>query len=494
MDYPIVTDVLHGSVRAKVSAAIAGDTLNEVNNDPVQRNKLIDNNNLLSGVVMISGSPVISSRKLIVRPNILNTTIDNSAGIRTTMVEAEFSNTLMESNYTSVAVKVSTPYVAASVEYSESSSYKSTETEKTVYSSSCYRFPQGRIDFNRPSSGSGSIVLSTEFTSEINTALAKSSLLEKREALYNIFNEYGHVFRNQVTIGGALSAHTQETFSRSENEDEVRQDIKVALEGELKGWGGSASAGHGNSKTTITTKQGKNLVTDYIVTGGDYTKIQNTAEWISTTNRPEYWRIIEVTSVIPVVDLLPEQQSSQVKRLLKPLLGKWVDVEKMQGFDHLPIAIYRPISIPSGWFWLGHTADSKKALLVKPTLPAKGGRNFVLSGGHANSSGVSTQLLADHAHYQFLATYFGQLDFTQNPGASIRALRPDIALPGQYTMYGDAIDTAVYVTRPISPLSPEDEGLDLQSTVRVKLVGMGNVPKPKWVLRKDAVLFDSGEE
>ena len=101
------------------------------------------------------------------------------------------------------------------MEYSESSSYKSTETEKTVYSSSCYRFPQGRIDFNRPSSGSGSIVLSTEFTSEINTALAKSSLLEKREALYNIFNEYGHVFRNQVTIGGALSAHTQETFSRS---------------------------------------------------------------------------------------------------------------------------------------------------------------------------------------------------------------------------------------------------------------------------------------
>ena len=58
---------------------------------------------------MISGSPVISSRKLIVRPNIFNTTIDNSAGIRTTMVEAEFSNTLMESNYTSVAVKVSTP-------------------------------------------------------------------------------------------------------------------------------------------------------------------------------------------------------------------------------------------------------------------------------------------------------------------------------------------------------------------------------------------------
>ena len=36
-----VQDVLHGSVRAKVSAAIAGDTLNEVNNDPVQRNKLV---------------------------------------------------------------------------------------------------------------------------------------------------------------------------------------------------------------------------------------------------------------------------------------------------------------------------------------------------------------------------------------------------------------------------------------------------------------------
>ena len=50
-----------------------------------------------------------------------------------------------------------------------------------------------------------------------------------------------------------------------ENETEVKQDIKVGLEVAVKEWGGGVTAGHGNTTSTITTKQNRKLETKYIV-------------------------------------------------------------------------------------------------------------------------------------------------------------------------------------------------------------------------------------
>ena len=58
---------------------------------------------------MTASGPQPSVRELIVRPNSLNATIDQRATIETTTVEAEFTETLMESNYNSVSIKVSAP-------------------------------------------------------------------------------------------------------------------------------------------------------------------------------------------------------------------------------------------------------------------------------------------------------------------------------------------------------------------------------------------------
>ncbi|ESK91444.1 pleurotolysin b [Moniliophthora roreri MCA 2997] len=99
--------------------------------------------------------------------------------------------------------------------YSESSSYKNTESQKTILMTSRYMFPQGQIDFTV--SGSGfvdAVQLNPEFLSAIDSALDKSTPPEKRDALYNGFQEYGQVFRDKVQIGGVLSAHTMDTFSK----------------------------------------------------------------------------------------------------------------------------------------------------------------------------------------------------------------------------------------------------------------------------------------
>ena len=58
---------------------------------------------------MTSDGPQPSTRELIVRPATLNANVNQTATIETTTVEAEFTETLMESNYNSVSVKVSAP-------------------------------------------------------------------------------------------------------------------------------------------------------------------------------------------------------------------------------------------------------------------------------------------------------------------------------------------------------------------------------------------------
>ena len=56
---------------------------------------------------MTAGGPQPSARELIVRPSTLNAVINNRATIESTTVEAEFTETLMQSNYNSVSIKTS---------------------------------------------------------------------------------------------------------------------------------------------------------------------------------------------------------------------------------------------------------------------------------------------------------------------------------------------------------------------------------------------------
>ncbi|KAK7039010.1 hypothetical protein VNI00_010402 [Paramarasmius palmivorus] len=471
-----------------------GETLIDVIRDPVKRAKLINDNNLLKGVIMTSDGPVASSRQLIEEPETLNATVNTVGTIDTTTVETEFSETLMQKNYNSVSVNISVPYVTATAEYSNSSSYKNTETEKSIFVSSRYLFRQGRIDFSPPGSGfDDEVKLTSGFLTVINNALAKETPTDKREALYKAFAEYGHVFRTRVQIGGVLSAHTMEVFKRSESETEVKQDIKVGLEGAVKDWGGGVGAGHGNTEGTIVTKEGRTLNVKYIVNGGDYTKIQEIAQWIASTDKPEWWRDIEVSAVVSVADMLPDDIKQTVKDLMRPLLGRWVDVERVPNTDQFPKAIYRPKdAIPSGWYWLGHTADPSRTLIVKPTLPLLAGRNPTTTNGH-RGSGLTTQPFPNLPQYTFLSTYFEDFIYNLPPGSLLAALQPGLFAEGRWESHGESIATAIYITRPASHSEPGDEVFDLQPVIRVKLPGSDNPPKPRWLLKQNVVLFDSGE-
>ena len=82
--------------------------------------------------------------------------------------------------------------------------------------SSRFMFPQGRIDFNPPLLGIvNPVQLSPAFTDAITVSLGQSTAAAQREALDTVFNQFGHVFRTKVRLGGALSAHTMETFKRT---------------------------------------------------------------------------------------------------------------------------------------------------------------------------------------------------------------------------------------------------------------------------------------
>lgn len=152
-----------------------------------------------------------------------------------------------------------------------------------------YLFPQGRIDFSPPGSGYvDDVQLSDEFIQAIQNALAKPTKLDQREALYDVFADFGDVFRSEVELGGTLSAHTMETFNRSvrhllllrlrecqltrvlirgsqENEETVKEEVKASLEATVKDWSAGVTAAHGNTSSTIKTSSGKTLDVKYIV-------------------------------------------------------------------------------------------------------------------------------------------------------------------------------------------------------------------------------------
>lgn len=65
---------------------------------------------------------------------------------------------------------------------------------------------------------------------------------------------------------------------------------------------------------------------------------------------------------------------------------RWVPVEQVPYTESFPVKIYQPKNaIPDGWFWLGHSADGSRALIVKPTLPRKTGRNYALANGKSGA-------------------------------------------------------------------------------------------------------------
>ena len=121
--------------------------------------------------------------------------------------------------------------------------------------------------------------------------------------------------------------------------------------------------------------------------------------------------------------------------------------------DNFPVRIYRPKAgaVPDGWFLLGHTADSSQALIVKPTLPAKSGRNISVTGGqlgpgmvfgcdelgaviHTHMSahaGYATQPYPNLPAYQFLSTYFMGFSSSVAPDKYFGALRPGLFLEGR---------------------------------------------------------------
>ncbi|TFK77702.1 hypothetical protein K466DRAFT_607811 [Polyporus arcularius HHB13444] len=334
---------------------------------------------------MTADGPQLSTRDLIKRPNNLNVNVDQTATMDSTTVEAEYTQMLMQDNYNSISVKVAAPFVTASVDYKKETNYKNTETQKTIMVSTRYLFPQGRVNFSPPGSGyANDLQLSDEFIEAIHKALAKPTKLAQREALYELFADFGDVFRSEVELGGTLSAHTMETFNRSENEETVKEEIKATLEATVAGWSAGVTAAHGNTETTMKTSSGRTLDVKYIVEGGDYTKIQETKEWVASTDNSDYWRVIEVSNAISVVDLLPDPIKTTTKALMRPLLGRWVDVERVPATNQYPVDIYRPKgAVPAGWFWLGHTADPSRGLIVKPSLPPKPTRNYAISTGHA---------------------------------------------------------------------------------------------------------------
>ncbi|KAI0754691.1 hypothetical protein C8Q80DRAFT_1350403 [Daedaleopsis nitida] len=110
-----------------------GDPLKEVIADRIRRHKLVTKDALPSPVSDHAGSPAYIDDNNLKLKGVRMTSQPSFPSKRA--VEAEFIQTLMQSNYNLVSIAVSSPYM-----YSHETSYTNTETQKTVLVSSRYLF------------------------------------------------------------------------------------------------------------------------------------------------------------------------------------------------------------------------------------------------------------------------------------------------------------------------------------------------------------------
>jgi hypothetical protein len=117
----------------------------------------------------------------------------------------------------------------------------------------------------------------------LDSALEYPDNNDKRRALAELFNTYGHVFAKKVTLGGLLVTTTSETTSSNEERLRVENSVSASLQAVVAGTGGggaSISAGETNDKTQIN-KSGSSTKT-YNAIGGNTLFVTNIDKWIPT--------------------------------------------------------------------------------------------------------------------------------------------------------------------------------------------------------------------
>jgi hypothetical protein len=238
-----------------------------------------------------------------------------SSRINTEITYSAKQASMVAAGFTSVDASVSTPYVSASVSVQESHKKAESSSSSKLYIVGTYDFDRVRVDLDQCT------VVSQKFVDTVTSALHEN---DPKSALTMVFEKYGQVIGQQVTLGARLYfVHVKEA-SEVANMESEKVTVSASVAGAYAGFGGSVGVSSGSSTEKQQSSQSMHESISFQAIGGDVTLVNEPEKWKNTIKVPALWEVIRYDKLRYTYELLPSALKEEV-------LDVWNGPEYIEG-------------------------------------------------------------------------------------------------------------------------------------------------------------------
>jgi hypothetical protein len=221
------------------------------------------------------------------------------------LICAYMRNNKMQSSFVSDkyfdgGIDLSSPLIGIGINATYSKTKTTTNEERETHSTCIFNYPRATLKLDL-----SYLEPTQEFLGAVNNALQHTSA--ENSELKKVLLNYGHVYPQQVVLGGHL--YHSETHHIKGNADES----KTLREAEARFKAAFHVGGGSENKLKEERAQQDSSITFQAV-GGDTVLSRDPTLWAQTVTNPKFWRIIQQSDYQSVLTLLSKQQQKMISK------------------------------------------------------------------------------------------------------------------------------------------------------------------------------------
>jgi hypothetical protein len=260
---------------------------------------------------------------------------------------ATMSN-LVHNSIVDASVSVGTPFVSGAARAARDERQASSEEHKHLWMTGIWRYTQATLTLKDCTAAS------PKFLAAIDEAL-KAVPAQQFKALDDVFNRFGHVVPESVTLGGQLYFQSDQAVTGEVDEEAVKTTVSAAVKAKGDGVAGSAEASFSDGSGKRIQSQSIAQSSTFTCVGGDTFRASTPSDWPVSVKDPNSWAVVERRGLTPLVDWLDADKRSRVVQIWEAGLKRlWGDKTPPRDyakpdFDNKPFTISGASAAQSGW-------------------------------------------------------------------------------------------------------------------------------------------------
>lgn len=228
------------------------------------------------------------------------------ARIETAVVYTEESHSFVRMGFNSQSATATFPFASASFERQRREREASAAENTRLHMTGMWSFPRATLYLDRCA------VVSPDFVAEARAAVKANDPVK---ALEKLFNDFGHAYSAEVTLGGTLLFQQTTTTSAKVSTTEVEEVIKAAISIKTTKGAGTAGASFQVGENKSVSAKSLSESTSFEGIGGDTLLIDNPDEWRQTVRQARLWAVIARDDVRSTIGLLDEDLQKEIHRI-----------------------------------------------------------------------------------------------------------------------------------------------------------------------------------